>query len=112
MDHEIELANVEEWLVLKFGMVPNTSLGWFRAGVGFYNKKRFTDAIACFRKAISLDKNNFNAYQILARACIATNRRDEAISALKEAVKLNSPADWQLLVELTEGSAAPETPPS
>ena len=36
-----------------------------------------------------------------ARACIAVNRRDDAIAALKESVKLNNQSDWQLLVELT-----------
>jgi|SaaInlStandDraft_5_1057022.scaffolds.fasta_scaffold130619_1 hypothetical protein len=37
----------------------------------------------------------------MARACIALNRRADAIVALKESVKLDNPSDWQLLVELT-----------
>ena len=37
----------------------------------------------------------------MARACIAVNRRIEAIEALKQSVNLDNPADWQLLVELT-----------
>lgn len=37
----------------------------------------------------------------MARACIAVNRRDDAIEALKQSVKLDNPSDWQLLVELT-----------
>jgi len=43
----------------------------------------------------------YNAFQIMARACIAVNRRDDAIEALKQSVKLDNPSDWQLLVELT-----------
>lgn len=39
----------------------------------------------------------------MARACIALNRRDEAVAALKESVKLENPSDWQLLIELTSG---------
>lgn len=50
----------------------------------------------------------YNAYQIMARACIAVNRKEDAISALKQSVALDNPSDWyviynsrQLLVELT-----------
>ena len=42
----------------------------------------------------------------MARACIAVNRRDDAIEALKQSVKLNNPSDWQLLVELTSQEKA------
>ena len=41
----------------------------------------------------------------MARACIAMNRREEAVEALKHSVKLGNPSDWQLLVELTNGTA-------
>eukprot|EP00698_Gefionella_okellyi_P016881 TRINITY_DN4874_c0_g1_i1.p1 TRINITY_DN4874_c0_g1~~TRINITY_DN4874_c0_g1_i1.p1 ORF type:complete len:132 (-),score=6.59 TRINITY_DN4874_c0_g1_i1:296-640(-) len=95
------VSPVEEWLVLRVGQAPKTSIGWFRAGVGFYNKKEFPYAIECFEKSVALDSNNFNAYQIMARACIAVNRRDDAIAALKRSVGLGNPSDWQLLVELT-----------
>ena len=50
---------------------------------------------------VALDPLNYNAFQIMARACIAVNRREDAIRALKESVKLDNPSDWQLLVELT-----------
>jgi tetratricopeptide (TPR) repeat protein len=72
--------------------VPVRSLfcsGWFRAGVGFYNKKEFHFAIECFQRATDLDPLNYNAYQVMARACIAVNRRDDAIEALKQSVKLD-----------------------
>ena len=84
-----------------FFKLPRNSLGWFRAGVGFYNKKKYTFSIECFEKAVDLDPLNYNAYQIMARACIVVNRRDDAIAALKKSVKLDNPSDWQLLVELT-----------
>ncbi|TPX34763.1 hypothetical protein SeMB42_g07287 [Synchytrium endobioticum] len=91
----------EEWLLLRVGTLPRNSLGWFRAGVGFYNKREYARAIECFQRAVEMDPNNFNAFQIMARACIALNRKDEAIAALKRSVVLDNPSDWQLLVELT-----------
>ena len=39
--------------------------------------------------------------QVLARAYVLQNRRKDAIAALKNSVKLNNAADWQMLVELT-----------
>ncbi|KAJ3118946.1 hypothetical protein HDU96_005183 [Phlyctochytrium bullatum] len=103
-----------EWLMLRVGVLPRNSLGWFRCGVGFYNKKEYTKSIECFEKAVEMDPMNYNAYQIMARACIAVNRmaifppkltqfsgKDDAIAALKQSVMLDNPSDWQLLVELT-----------
>eukprot|EP00735_Rhodelphis_limneticus_P008767 TRINITY_DN2251_c0_g1::TRINITY_DN2251_c0_g1_i1::g.6700::m.6700 TRINITY_DN2251_c0_g1::TRINITY_DN2251_c0_g1_i1::g.6700 ORF type:complete len:132 (+),score=10.25,TPR_11/PF13414.1/1.1e-09,TPR_11/PF13414.1/0.013,TPR_2/PF07719.12/6.5e-05,TPR_2/PF07719.12/0.091,TPR_16/PF13432.1/1.2e-05,TPR_19/PF14559.1/2.3e-05,TPR_1/PF00515.23/0.0088,TPR_1/PF00515.23/5.5,TPR_8/PF13181.1/1.5,TPR_8/PF13181.1/0.24,Apc3/PF12895.2/0.00045,TPR_14/PF13428.1/3.5e+02,TPR_14/PF13428.1/0.01,TPR_7/PF13176.1/63,TPR_7/PF13176.1/0.2, len=91
----------KEWMKERFGILPKTSLGWFRAGVGFFNKKHYERSIECFQYSVQLDPLNYNAFQIMARACIAINRREEAIAALKESVKLDNPSDWQLLVELT-----------
>eukprot|EP01137_Pigoraptor_chileana_P004511 Opistho-2@46257 len=104
----LQQQSVETWLTSKVGTVPRNSLGWFRAGVGFYNKKEYVRSIECFEKAIQLDPMNYNAYQIMARACIAVNRREDAIEALKHSVKLDNPSDWQLLVELTSQIKAKE----
>lgn len=49
-----------------------------------------------------LNNSKFNAYQIMARACIAVNRKyylliigkDDAIAALKQSVTLDNPSDW------------------
>lgn len=115
MDHDGGASqadqSAEDWLLLKVGTQPKTSLGWFRAGVGFYNKKQFVLAVECFEKSVALDPQNYNAYQIMARACIALNRRDDAIAALKHSVKLDNPSDWQLLVELTSQSRQPDIGP-
>ncbi len=51
-------GSVEEWLLLKVGTLPRTSLGWFRSGVGFYNRKDFGKAIEAFHKAVELDPLN------------------------------------------------------
>lgn len=51
-------ATVEEWLLLRVGSLPRNSLGWFRCGVGFYNKKEYAKAIECFDKSVELDPLN------------------------------------------------------
>ncbi|EPZ36952.1 hypothetical protein O9G_001397 [Rozella allomycis CSF55] len=99
---------VEEWLLLRVGSIPRNSVGWFRCGVAFYNKKEFLRAIDCLQKSVELDPLNYNAYQIIARACIALNRKQEAIAALKQSVNLDNPSDWQLLVELTAATEGAE----
>jgi hypothetical protein len=53
-----QTTGCEEWLLLRVGSVPRNSLGWFRCGVGFYNKKEFTKAIQCFEKSVQLDPLN------------------------------------------------------
>eukprot|EP00743_Colponemidia_sp_Colp-15_P008840 GILK01009648.1.p1 GENE.GILK01009648.1~~GILK01009648.1.p1 ORF type:complete len:130 (+),score=22.44 GILK01009648.1:52-390(+) len=104
-------STAEQWLIARVGALPATSIGWFRAGVGFYNKKKYNFSIECLKRAVELDPLNYNAFQIMARACIAVNRRDEAVEALKQSVKLDNPTDWQLLVELTsqKGNTISET---
>jgi tetratricopeptide (TPR) repeat protein len=93
--------SVRVWFLSHFSSVPSSSLGWYRAGVGFYNKLQFHFAVECFHESVELDPLNYNCYQLLARALIALNRRSEAIEALKKSVKLDNPSDWQLLIELT-----------
>lgn len=53
-------SSSEEWLLLRVGSVPRNSLGWFRCGVGFYNKKEYIKAIECFEKSVQLDPMNVN----------------------------------------------------
>lgn len=83
------------------GTTPQTSVGWFRAGVGFYRKKLNHPAVQCLERAVELDPINYEAWQVLARAYVLLNRRKDAIDALKRSVRLNNSSDWQLLVELT-----------
>ena len=98
----MEVTSAETWLQSRTHTTPNTSTGWFRAGVGFYNKESYRYAVECFKNSLQLDPRNYNAYQIMARAYINLNQRREAIDALKQSVKLNNPSDWQLLVELSK----------
>eukprot|EP00942_MAST-04A_sp_MAST-4A-sp1_P010724 g10724.t1 len=92
---------VRAWLRQKSkGLLPQSSVGWFRCGVGFYNKKLYYGpAIICLRIALELDPNNFNAQQVLGRAYLRVNKRNEALESLKRSVELHSSSDWQLLVE-------------
>jgi hypothetical protein len=54
----MSFQSAEEWLLGRIGETPLTSLGWFRAGVGFYNKHEFNFSIECFQRAIDLDPIN------------------------------------------------------
>lgn len=102
-------TTAESWLAGRVGEVPATSVGWFRAGVGFYNKREFQFSIECLQRSVMMDPLNvrigetrdtvgprgssrdraeltrralvrcalllqYNAFQIMARACIAVNR--------------------------------------
>eukprot|EP00833_Pecoramyces_ruminatium_P013950 jgi/Orpsp1_1/1187982/evm.model.d7180000061641.1 len=51
-------TNAEEWLLMRVGLTPKNSIGWFRCGVGFYNKKEYTRSIECFEKSIEYDPLN------------------------------------------------------
>ena len=51
---------VNQWLQSRIGEIPSTSLGWFRCGVGFYNKQEFNFSIECFEKSIEIDPLNVN----------------------------------------------------
>ena len=95
------LVDAPAWIQAKVGQLPSTSVGWFRAGVGFYNRRWYTAAITCLQRATEIDALNYNAFQVLARAYLYMNRREEAIAALRESIRLNNQSDWQLLVELT-----------
>ena len=58
IDEVKNTAGCEEWLMMRVGFLPRNSLGYFRAGIGFYNKKEYIKAIECFQKSVELDKMN------------------------------------------------------
>jgi hypothetical protein len=97
----VHKIDAEAFLRKLTGTIPQTSIGWFRAGVGFFRKRYHSPAVQCLEKAVALDPMNYEAWQVLARAYVLQNRRKDAITALKKSVKLNNAADWQMLVELT-----------
>ena len=97
----VHKIDAEAFLRKLTGTIPQTSIGWFRAGVGFFRKRYHSPACTCLEKAVALDPMNYEAWQVLARAYVLQNRRKDAIAALKKSVKLNNAADWQMLVELT-----------
>ena len=48
--------------------VPSDATGWFRAGVGFYNKGWYHQAIECLRSAVRLDVEHVSTAQCLHAA--------------------------------------------
>ena len=99
--NSVHKIDAEAFLRKLTGTIPQTSIGWFRAGVGFFRKRYHSPAVTCLEKATAMDPMNYEAWQVLARAYVLQNRRKDAIAALKNSVKLNNAADWQMLVELT-----------
>lgn len=91
---------VKNWLLQQSrGLLPVTSVGWFRAGTGFYNKSLYAPAIICLHTALEIDRRNYNAQQVLGRAYLRVNKKSEALEVLKRSVELHSSSDWQLLIE-------------
>ena len=86
MDEQLVL-DAEAFLQKLTGTVPQTSTGWFRAGVGFYRKKLNPPAIQCLERAVELDEINYEAWQILAGSAlcwqILTSARASAASRLE-----------------------------
>jgi hypothetical protein len=50
--------SADAWLLSRVGETPTSSLGWFRAGVGFFNKREFHFAIDCFQRSVHIDPLN------------------------------------------------------
>jgi hypothetical protein len=80
-----EYVTAEKWLRQRIGQVPKTAIGmltnkllcrmsfsspiwvtgWFRAGVGFYNKRQFELAIDCFQESVRIDPLNVQLFLVL-----------------------------------------------
>lgn len=67
---------------------PTNELGHFSLGRALLDAGRNDEAAASFARVIELNPNMGRAYQLLATALLALNRRDAAIDRLKEGVKI------------------------
>ena len=61
----------------------------YNLGTAYLNEKQYTEAIAAFQKAITLDANFAEAHGQLGLAYFELDRFDEAGAAAKEAIRLN-----------------------
>ena len=67
---------------------PNNELGHFSLGRAYLEAGQPADAIGPFQRAIILNPKISKAYQLLADAQLALDRRDEAIETLTRGVKI------------------------
>ena len=61
----------------------------YNLGIAYLNEKQYTEAIAAFQKAITLDADFAEAHGQLGLAYFELDRFDEAGAAAKEAIRLN-----------------------
>ncbi|MFO0810028.1 MAG: Fe(2+)-trafficking protein [Gemmataceae bacterium] len=67
---------------------PDNELGHFRLGQLLLEDKQFEDAARSFQRTLVLSPNFSKVYQLLAQAQLELNRRDEAITTLKDGFKI------------------------
>src|SRR3954464_11495 len=97
---------------------PDNELGHFRLGQLLMEDGQFDEAARSFQKTLVLSPAFSKVYHLLAQCQIKLDRRDEAVTTLKEGFKIadqrgdKMPRDdmAKLLTEL--GEAAPEARPA
>src|SRR4051812_1550993 len=67
---------------------PENDLGHYRLGKALLEDGQFEEAVRSLRRAVALNRDFSRAYQLLGQALMQANRRDEAISLLKEGYKV------------------------
>ncbi len=66
-----------------------TSVEHYDEGMTVFSMAEFDQAIECYKKAIELDPNYFDAWHALGMAYLRAGKVPEAIEAGKRAVELN-----------------------
>jgi tetratricopeptide (TPR) repeat protein len=59
-------------------------------GGTLYKAKQFPQAVAAYRKAVSLEPNSIEDQQILAQALISAGQKDEGLAALQRLIQVQS----------------------
>jgi len=70
-------------------LYPDTVLSWLDLGVFHYNNRDFDDAIVSLKKAVEIDPQNPEPITYLAQSYDFSFKRDPAIKAYKDAIKVN-----------------------
>jgi len=79
---------------LRFGSIaaalrPDSSSAWFLQGRALFELRRYKEAEACHRRAITYDPESAGAHHNLAHALEHLGRYEEALASLREAARLN-----------------------
>jgi superkiller protein 3 len=67
----------------------NKADSYNKKGISLYNRGRYTEAIAEFKKTLELDPHHYDAHYHLGIAYYAKGMTDEAITELKKAIEVN-----------------------
>ncbi|MFT3785832.1 MAG: Fe(2+)-trafficking protein [Tepidisphaeraceae bacterium] len=67
---------------------PTDPLGFFSLGRSLVDAGLYNDAVLALQRALALDSKLSRAYQLLAKAQLGLQRRDEAIKTLNEGVTI------------------------
>ena len=67
---------------------PNNELGHFSLGREYLQIGQYDDAIASFRRVITINANVSKAYQLLASALLKQAKKDEAVKSLTDGVQV------------------------
>ncbi len=69
---------------------PSTTEDFFKRGMAYYARKRFSEAEADFEASISLDSTKIDAYYGLGMVCKAQRKNAEATQAFNKVLELTS----------------------
>jgi tetratricopeptide (TPR) repeat protein len=78
-----------QYLMAAKDAAPDTILGYVELGYYYSRKKEFSEAATWFKKGLDKDPKNVECMTLYAQNLDFADRKDEAIAAYKEAIKLN-----------------------
>lgn len=78
---------------------PDGVVTWTNYGALLRKQKKFDAAIACHRKALEIDPNNFNARSNLANALVDAGEAEEGV-VLRQKILEEHPDDWSRIRDL------------
>jgi Flp pilus assembly protein TadD len=80
--------NAEKWLAMSLELDPGDSEAWLYLGRTRYNEHKFKEAISAFEQCLKLDAKNGKAEDNLGLSYAAVDRKEEAITAYRNAIAL------------------------
>lgn len=96
-----DLSDADRWMSRSLAMDGSDAETWYAMGRLRYTQGRYSDALACFEKTLSLNPRSVKGENNLGLAYEALNRNDEALRAYREAIAWQkdhpSPSEQPLL---------------
>jgi Flp pilus assembly protein TadD len=80
--------NAEKWLALSLELDPGDSEAWLYLGRTRFDEQKFKEAISALEQCLKLDPKNGKAEDNLGLSYAAVDRKEEAITAYRNAIAL------------------------